>query len=220
MEAIELAALGLFWSQGYEKTTAEEIAAASGTSVRTYFRYFPRGKEDVMVLEFRRWVLQLETAIRERPPQESAWTAARAALSSIRLLGGMGGVLSADAIRMHHEVARRNRELHARMTGYQNELVEPLVQMTALRMSVDPNTDVRPRLMIHAIIAAATVAWMAWIADPDADAEADAILIFQQALDVLESGMASALRRVMTVASLPSRPKQDRKKLAAARARR
>jgi hypothetical protein len=86
-------------------------------------------------------------------------------------------------------------------------------------MSVDPKTDVRPRLMVHAIIAAATVAWMAWIADPDADADADAILIFQQALDVLESGMASALRRVMTVVSLPVRPKQGRRKLAA-RARR
>src|SRR6201996_772696 len=101
MEAIEQAALRLFWSQGYEKTTAEHIAAASGVSVRTYFRYFPRGKEDVMILEFRRWVHQLETAMRERPPQESAWAAARAALRSIRLLGGAGGVLSADAVRMH-----------------------------------------------------------------------------------------------------------------------
>ena len=95
---------------------------------------------------------------------------------------------------MHHEVARRHPELHPRMTGYQNELVEPLVQMTALRMAVDPDADIRPRLMVHAIITAATVAWLAWIADP----EADGFHVFEQALDVLETGMAAALERALT----------------------
>ena len=193
MEAIEVAALREFWVRGFEETTAEHIAAASGVSVRTYFRYFPRGKEDVMVLEFRRWVHQLETAMRERPPQESAWTAVRTALRSIRLLGAAGGVLSVEAVRTHHEVARRHPELHARMTGYHQELVEPLVQMAALRMAVDPTRDVRPRLMVHAVIAAATVAYLGWIANLHTDTEAFGI--FEQALDVLEVGMAAALTR-------------------------
>jgi AcrR family transcriptional regulator len=197
METIEVAALREFWVRGFDETTAEHIAAAAGVSVRTFFRYFPRGKEDVMVLEFRRWVHQLETAMRERPPQESAWTAARTAIRSIRLLGATGGVLSAEAVRTHHEVARRHPELHARMTGYQHELVEPLVQMAALRMAVDPTADIRPRLMVHALITAATVAWLAWIADLDTDG----FIVFDQALDVLESGMTTALARATTAAA-------------------
>ena len=78
------------------------------------------------------------------------------------------------------------------MTGYQQELLEPLVQMSALRMSVDPTTDIRPRLMVHALITAAMVAWLAWIADPDTDG----FLIFDQALDMLEDGMTKALAPV------------------------
>jgi AcrR family transcriptional regulator len=189
MEAIEVAALREFWARGFDETTAEHIAAASGVSVRTFFRYFPRGKEDVMVLEFRRWVHQLADAMRERPPHESAWTAAREAVRSIRLLGGAGGALSVEAVWMHHQVARRHPELHGRMTGYQHGLIEPLVQMAALRMSVDPTVDIRPRLMVHAMITAATVAWLAWLADSDVVG----FIIFEQALDIFENGMARAL---------------------------
>ena len=54
MEGVELAALKEFVARGYDDTTADHIAAAAGVSIRTYFRYFPRGKEDVMVLQFRR----------------------------------------------------------------------------------------------------------------------------------------------------------------------
>lgn len=190
-EAIELAALEQFWARGYEQTTARHVAEAAGVSVRTFFRHFPRGKEDVMVQEFRRWVAQLEAAMRARPPQESAWTAAREAVTSIRLLGAPGEVLSAEAIRLHHQVARRHPELHGQMTGYQHELLEPLVAMAALRLAVDPALDVRPRLIIHALVTAATVAWKAWIEAPAIDAFA----IFDQALDVLEVGMAAAVAR-------------------------
>ncbi len=41
MDAIELAALRELLARGFTETTAEDIAAASGTSVRTFFRYFP-----------------------------------------------------------------------------------------------------------------------------------------------------------------------------------
>jgi len=59
-------------------------------------------------------------------------------------------------------------------------------------MSVDPAVDVRPRLVVHAMLAAAMVIWLAWLADDAIDAFA----MFEDALDVLEDGMASSLRRV------------------------
>jgi hypothetical protein len=43
--------------------------------------------------------------------------------------------------------------------------------------------------MAHAVISAATVAWLAWIADLDSDG----FVVFEQALDMLEAGMAATL---------------------------
>jgi hypothetical protein len=51
--------------------------------------------------------------------------------------------------------------------------------------------------MVHALITAATVAWLAWIADLDTDG----FIVFDQALDVLESGMTTALARATTAAA-------------------
>jgi AcrR family transcriptional regulator len=44
---LQVAALELFASQGFERTTAAEIAGAAGLTERTFFRYF-RDKRDVL----------------------------------------------------------------------------------------------------------------------------------------------------------------------------
>lgn len=188
MQTVEAAALRQFLERGFQETTAENIAAASGVSVRTFFRYFPRGKEDVMVLQFRRWVRHLTAAMRARPPNESAWTALRQAVHNIPLLVAMEGI-SEEAIMMHREIASRNPGLHETMTAEHHALAEHLVDMAALRMSVDPRADLRPRLMVHAMLAAAMVVWLAWLAD----AEMDAFAEFERALDLLDGGMAAGI---------------------------
>jgi TetR/AcrR family transcriptional regulator, regulator of mycofactocin system len=182
MQGVELAALREFVTRGYEDTTAEHISAAAGVSVRTYFRYFPRGKEDVMVLEFRRWMHQLAHAVRDRPLAEPAWTAIRAAVRAIPLLGDAG--LSTEAVDLHHQVAVRHPDLHAGLTGHHLVLAEPLVESVAQRMSVDASTSIRPRLMVHSMLGAALVVWLASLAD----SERDGLALFEQALDDLEAG--------------------------------
>jgi AcrR family transcriptional regulator len=185
MEVVELAALGQFVSRGYENTTAEHIAAAAGVSVRTYFRYFPRGKEDVMVLQVRRWMHQLQQAVRERPSDESAWTAIRESVRAIPLLGD--AVISSEAIDLHHQVAVLYPHLHAGLTGHHLELAEPLVESVALRMAVDPNATLRPRLMVHSILGAGMLVWLTSLADSDRDP----FSLFEEALDTLEVGLGS-----------------------------
>lgn len=80
---IEQAALRVFVDVGCDAATAEQIAKAADVSVRTFFRYFPHGKVDVMVLEARRAMDVFEAALRERPREEPVITAVRAAADSM-----------------------------------------------------------------------------------------------------------------------------------------
>jgi AcrR family transcriptional regulator len=184
--AVEMGALKEFVRRGFDKTTAEHIAAASGASVRTFFRYFPRGKQDVMVLQFRRWVYHLSRAMNDRPDTEPAWVAMREAVRMTPLLEASGG-LSADALVMHRKLAQRQPDLYEMMTVDHHAVAEPIVQLVAARMMLDARSDLRPRLMVHSMLTAATVTWLAWLADDDLDAFA----AFEGTLDVLERGLGS-----------------------------
>jgi AcrR family transcriptional regulator len=181
-----MGALKEFVRRGFHKTTAEHIAAASGASVRTFFRYFPRGKQDVMVLQFRRWVYHLSQAMHARPSGEPAWIAMRQAVRVTPLLGARGG-LSTDALLLHRRLAQRQPELYEMMTADHHALAEPIVQLVAVRMTTDPRNDLRPRLMVHSMLTAATVTWLASLADD----ELDAFAAFEETLDVLERGLGS-----------------------------
>ena len=44
-ERLELAALDLYATRGYERTTVGDVAARAGVTSRTYFRYFPDKRE-------------------------------------------------------------------------------------------------------------------------------------------------------------------------------
>jgi AcrR family transcriptional regulator len=186
-QAIEDAALELFLVQGFDAPTAAEIAEAAGVSVRTFFRHFPGGKEDVMLLEARRAMQLLREALEARPPQESALTAVREAVRSLPWYAE--GYSEDSSIRMFGQIAGGHPDLLARMLGERQLLAEPLVELVALRMSADPKRDLRPRLLIHGVHAAMTVTWLTWLSDPSVDIST----LFESALDMLESGMAAAL---------------------------
>jgi AcrR family transcriptional regulator len=185
--AIELAALGLFAAQGFELPTAAQIAAVAGVSVRTFFRHFPGGKEDVMLLESRRTMLLLKEALEARPPDESALRAVREAVRSLPWYAD--GYGQDQAIQMFGQIARGHPDLLARMLGERQLLAEPLVELVALRMSTDPKRDVRPRLLLHGVHAAMTATWLTWISEPEVNLSS----MFESALDLLENGMAAAM---------------------------
>jgi AcrR family transcriptional regulator len=74
--AIERAALTLFARSGAENVTVEEISAAAGVSVRTFFRYFA-SKDDVLAALPKRELEKLVDYVRSLPPTTSAfewWT--------------------------------------------------------------------------------------------------------------------------------------------------
>jgi AcrR family transcriptional regulator len=70
------AALELFVEQGFEATTIEQIAAATGLSRRSFHRYFA-SKEDVFGQWFVETGQQLAAALAARPTEERPWFALR-----------------------------------------------------------------------------------------------------------------------------------------------
>jgi AcrR family transcriptional regulator len=76
------AAVKLFVEQGFEATTVEQIAAATGLSRRSFHRYFA-GKEDVLGQWFVEMGQTIATALTARPPQESPWFALRRAFDDL-----------------------------------------------------------------------------------------------------------------------------------------
>src|SRR6185503_8441518 len=81
-EALQEAAMDRFARQGFDGTTVEEIAEACEVSPRTFFRYFPT-KEDVLFADGEVRRERLLAVIAERPIEEPAFGALRAAMRTL-----------------------------------------------------------------------------------------------------------------------------------------
>jgi AcrR family transcriptional regulator len=73
--AIREAALDLFAEQGYEATSIEQIVARAESSISTFFRLFG-GKSDLLVSDDGTQLSALQSAIIDRPSQETDLIAA------------------------------------------------------------------------------------------------------------------------------------------------
>ncbi len=69
-DALRRAALVRFLAQGVEDTSAEQIAADAGVSLRTFYRHF-NSKHDLLFADYDAGLMWFRTALQERSPQES-----------------------------------------------------------------------------------------------------------------------------------------------------
>lgn len=76
------AAVKLFVEQGFEETTVEQIAAATGLSRRSFHRYFS-SKEDVLGQWFVEMGQKIAAALTARPREEAPWYALRRAFDDL-----------------------------------------------------------------------------------------------------------------------------------------
>ena len=79
---ISAAAMSLFTRRGFDDVTIDEIAAASGISRRSFFRYFAT-KEDIVLGDLEALGERVRGALEAVPIEESPWTAMRAALVAL-----------------------------------------------------------------------------------------------------------------------------------------
>ena len=193
---VEATAYQLFVDKGFSSVTAEEIATASGISVRTFYRYFPDGKEGLVLRRARLAVDELAEALRRRPPQESARAALFGTISEVlREWNSEASASSQPSFEvsniLYSQIAMQDSTLLARLIGERVLLLEPVVEQLALRMSVDPAVDVRPRLLAHAANSSITAAWFMVQENPSLDwAE-----LVEESLAVLAAGFDHAALR-------------------------
>ena len=174
---IRASALNLFFHQGFEGTSVEQIAARAGVSRSTFFRYFET-KEDVVLDDIAERGLLVRTALESRPPDEPALEALVAAVKTLytpetaaesRELARM--IAATPSLRARHGEKRR----------YWMDLLLPEVER---RLEVRPGstTDPRARALVACVLTCLDVATEMWSAN---DRHDDPLALFVRSLDPL-----------------------------------
>jgi AcrR family transcriptional regulator len=146
-EALTGAAFELFAQKGFDATTVEEIADAVDVSSRTFFRYFS-SKEDV-ALTFQEEQLEgILAALAARPASEPVVTALRRSVVGIAEACEQGE-LGFDPTRFDciQAMIASSPGLMAHSLELSQKKQAALTRVIALRMGVDPATDMRPHVV-------------------------------------------------------------------------
>lgn len=163
-DALVDAAHGLFLSQGYARTTIDEIAAAVDVSQRTFFRYFAN-KDEVALAVLADAEDYFVECLRRRPADENPLQAMRAAITeSWRSYGceqaaGHRSVTAALELVQLIENTPTLLAAHLRRTTEQEGVVAAVL---AEREGLDQASDLRPRLLAAVFGAILRVSHLAW----------------------------------------------------------
>ncbi|MEW2624531.1 TetR family transcriptional regulator [Streptomyces sp. NPDC048106] len=172
-ESLLRAALELFTTQGYERTTVDEIAAACEVSQRTFFRYFA-GKEDAAFAVQEMTESLFLSALRARPSHEAPMEALRQAVledwDTIRET-----VESAVPMELYLRMYRTIESTPALLAAHlrrSTAVEETLARLLAEREGVDVDADPRPRLAVAVFGGVIRVTERQWCEGRDCSLEA------------------------------------------------
>lgn len=140
METIERSALELFAAHGYANVTIEQIAAASGMSVRTFFRYFS-SKRDLLLGPPRRMDKALQEAFLAQPEDVPILDAVRDA--AVRTAEILAEDFAVD-VRWGQAAIASPEILHEVAADQVRAMIDTLTGMVSARLGVDPEKDPRP----------------------------------------------------------------------------
>ncbi|MEU5179182.1 TetR family transcriptional regulator [Streptomyces longwoodensis] len=148
-EALLRAALELFTTRGYERTTVDDVADAVGVSQRTFFRYFA-GKEEaafaVQDLVEERFV----AAVRARPADETPLEALRHALTEgwDRLSEDVEDVVPVELYLRMYRLIESTPVLLAAHLRRSADTEDRIARVLAEREGLDVDADPRPRIAV------------------------------------------------------------------------
>jgi AcrR family transcriptional regulator len=161
--ALLRAALELFTTQGYERTTVDEIADAVEVSQRTFFRHFASKEEAAFAVQ-ELVESSYVTALRARPPHESPFEALRnAVLHSWDSIGqAIEDLVPVDLHLRMYQVIESTPALLAIHLRRSSETEDGIAQLIAEREGLDVNSDPRPRVAVAAFSGVMRVTGQLW----------------------------------------------------------
>jgi AcrR family transcriptional regulator len=172
-EALLRVAIELFTTEGYERTTVDDIADAVGVSQRTFFRYFA-GKEDAALALDAMTVTRFVDAVRARPPHEPPLEALRLAVLENwdTLHEVVESVVPVERFLAMYRVIESTPVLLAAHLRRSAEAEEVLTRVLAEREGLDAATDPRPRLLVAVFSGVMRVTERQWLTDGEFSLEA------------------------------------------------
>lgn len=163
---LEQVALELFSARGFDATTVDDIAAASGVSRRTFFRYYP-SKNDVVWGDFEDLLARMEAWLASVDPDVPVLDALAEAVVRFNSLPPE----AVPAHRRRMSLILHVPALQAHGTLRYADWRAVVARFVAARTGAGPD-DAVPRLVGHVALAAAVASYERWLVDPGADLDA------------------------------------------------
>ncbi|MER5438609.1 TetR family transcriptional regulator [Streptomyces sp. NPDC002790] len=188
-------ALELFTTQGFDRTTVDEITEACEVSQRTFFRYFAN-KEEVALAVQQTVECRFLAALRERPSGESPFEALRqTVLGTWDAMSRVVEELIPLELHMRtYQMIESTPSLLAVHLRRSIELEEELARVVADRESLDVDSDPRPRVAVAAFGGVMRMTGRLWGAGDDGSIESIRALT-ESYLDHLRPSLAGQWRR-------------------------
>ncbi|MFD4858843.1 acyl-CoA-like ligand-binding transcription factor [Streptomyces atratus] len=168
-QAVHEATLRLTVEHGFDHVTVEAVADAAGISRRTFSNYFT-GKEDALLHGEEQQIRDLVRTVRDRPAEETAWAALRAAMT--QFAERVAPPEREWALRTR--LAMQHPSLLARQLANHAALERDLAEAVASRRSPSQKS-VRPLVLAAAFLSALRIAMRMWIEEDLAREPAEVI---------------------------------------------
>lgn len=162
LSRIQHTAHRLFAERGFEAVTTEDIAAAAGISISTYFRHAPT-KEGLLVDPVREAANEMVSLYSARPADESPVEALIQLF--VTRARDTGEVEQLET--WHHAIATAPHLLSKSMLVSEKDHRQ-FIEQVASRMGVDASVDIRPALLVDTSLAAVKFALDRWLSSDTA----------------------------------------------------
>ncbi|WKG02652.1 TetR/AcrR family transcriptional regulator [Mycolicibacterium sp. HK-90] len=150
-EALRQAALVRFLAQGVEDTSAEQIAADAGVSLRTFYRHFT-SKHDLLFADYDAGLHWFRAALAERPVTESVLDSVQSAILAFPYdVDAVTKIASMRAAELDPErIVRHIRQV-------ESDFADAVADLLVARHGGVPDGDERLRIAVKARCVAAAV---------------------------------------------------------------
>lgn len=176
-EALRRAAMVRFLAQGVEATSAEEIAADAGVTLRTFYRHFG-SKHDLLFADYDSGLRWFRRALAERPAGESAVASVQSAIFAFPY-----DVDAVTQIANLRAGALDPSRIVQQMRRVQSDFAHALAEHLRQRHQVAPELDLT--VAARAITAAVFAAMEVWMRQPDRTLP-ELARLSREALDIIE----------------------------------